>query len=86
MTEKKVKQVKNLNLDPGAMQRNGNAMVSSMVLNPKGFAPRLSMNGDGVNRPIPDICPDFAFPPGGFPSLHLPAVVVLTSFFQAFQV
>ncbi|XP_024403767.1 serine/threonine protein phosphatase 2A 55 kDa regulatory subunit B beta isoform isoform X1 [Physcomitrium patens] len=75
VTEKKLKQVKSLNLDSGAIQRNGNAMANSMVLNTKGFAPRLSMNGVAVNRPIPFISPDFAFPPGGFPSLHLPAVL-----------
>lgn len=84
MTEKKLKQVKSLNLDSGAIQRNGNAMANSMVLNTKGFAPRLSMNGVAVNRPIPFISPDFAFPPGGFPSLHLPAVVVLVSCFRFF--
>ncbi|XP_024359596.1 serine/threonine protein phosphatase 2A 55 kDa regulatory subunit B beta isoform isoform X2 [Physcomitrium patens] len=73
VTEKKVKQVKNLNVDPGA-RGNGNPLSNNMMLNPKGFAPRLSMNGVAANRSTPAISPDFVFPPGGIPSLHLPSV------------
>ncbi|KAG0556649.1 hypothetical protein M758_11G067800 [Ceratodon purpureus] len=72
VTEKKLKQVKNLNVDPGA-RGNGSPMTSSMGLNLKSFAPRLS--NEAVNRPAPAISPDFVFPPGGIPSLHLPSVV-----------
>jgi serine/threonine-protein phosphatase 2A regulatory subunit B len=85
VTEKKIKQVKNLNVDPGA-RGNGNLMTNSMGLNLKSFAPRMSMNEVAVNRPKPAISPDFVFPPGGIPSLHLPSVVVLASGFQDFQV
>lgn len=68
--------MKNLNVDPGA-KGNGSSMTNSMGLNLKSFAPRLSMNEVAVNRPTPAISPDFVFPPGGIPSLHLPSVVVL---------
>ena len=85
VTEKKLKQVKNLNVDPGA-RGNGNPMTNSLGLNLKSFAPRLSMNEVSVNRPTPAISPDFVFPPGGIPSLHLPSVVVPASCLQAFQV
>ncbi|XP_024403121.1 serine/threonine protein phosphatase 2A 55 kDa regulatory subunit B beta isoform isoform X3 [Physcomitrium patens] len=73
VTEKKVKQVKNLNVDPGA-RGNGSLLTNSMLLNPKGLAPRLSSNGGPVTRSSV-ISQDFVFPPGGIPSLHLPSVV-----------
>jgi len=73
VTERKLKQVKNYNVDPGA-RGTGSSMSNNLVLNPKGIVPRLSMNGGVVNRSIPAINPDFVFPPGGIPSLHLPSV------------
>lgn len=82
VTEKKVKQVKNLNVDPGA-RGNGSLLTNSMLLNPKGLAPRLSSNGGPVTRSSV-ISQDFVFPPGGIPSLHLPSVVVRASCFQVF--
>jgi len=84
VTEKKLKQVKNLNVDPGA-RGTGSSMTNNLVLNPKGIASCLSMNGVAVNRPSPAINPDFEFPPGGIPSLHLPSVVALASCFFTFQ-
>ncbi|CAK9212613.1 unnamed protein product [Sphagnum troendelagicum] len=74
VSEKKLKNVSNLNLDPTLRLGNGNLTSSNPVLGQRGFTPRLSMNGGAVPQP-PLIGHDFDFPPGGIPSLHLPLVV-----------
>jgi len=76
VSEKKLKNVSNLNLDPTQRVGNGSSMGSSPVLSPKGFSPR-SMNGGAVRRPLTTVSPDFVFPPGGIPSLRLPTVFQL---------
>lgn len=73
VSEKKVKNVSNLNLDPAQHLSNGNSMVASPVPSSRPFSPRL-MYGNGVKRPVTSINPDFVFPPGGIPSLRLPTV------------
>lgn len=77
VTEKKLKQVSNLNIEPSA-RANGKPLTDGAVLNPKGFPLRSSMNGGPLSRPGPVMNPDFEFPAGGIPSLHLPMVLVLT--------
>lgn len=79
VTEKKLKQVSNLNIEPSA-RANGKPLTDGAVLNPKGFPLRSSMNGGPLSRPGPVMNPDFEFPPGGIPSLHLPMVLVLLTF------
>jgi serine/threonine-protein phosphatase 2A regulatory subunit B len=81
VAEKKLKNVSNLNLDPAVRLGNGSSVSSSPVLGPRGFTPRLSMNGGAVPRP-PLLGSDFDFPPGGIPSLHLPLVVVIYLHFE----
>ncbi|KAH9531232.1 hypothetical protein CY35_19G026600 [Sphagnum magellanicum] len=73
VSEKKLKNVSNLNLDPTLRLGNGSLTSSNPVLGQRGFTPRLSMNGGAVPQP-PLIGNDFDFPPGGIPSLHLPLV------------
>ncbi|CAM6088586.1 unnamed protein product [Calypogeia fissa] len=73
VSEKKVKIVSNLNVDPSVRAGNGSLVGTSPVLSPKGFAPR-SINGGAVRRSFPAISNDIVFPPGGIPSLHLPTV------------
>lgn len=77
VTEKKLKQVSNLNIEPSA-RANGKPLIDGAVLNPKGFPLRSSMNGGPLSQPGPVMNPDFVFPPSGIPSLHLPMVLVLT--------
>lgn len=77
VTEKKLKQVSNLNIEPSA-RANGKPSTDGAVLNPKGFPLRSSIDGGPLSRPGPAMNPDFEFPPGGIPSLHLPMVLVLT--------
>ena len=74
VSEKKLKNVSNLNLDPAQRMGNGSSMSSSPVLSPRGFAPR-SMNGGASRNSLTSVSTDFVFPPGGIPSLHLPTVV-----------
>jgi serine/threonine-protein phosphatase 2A regulatory subunit B len=81
VSEKKLKNVSNLNLDPTLRLGNGSLTSSNPVLGQRGFTPRLSMNGGAVPQP-PLIGNDFDFPPGGIPSLHLPLVVVFLLHFQ----
>lgn len=76
VSEKKLKNVSNLNVDPSVRHGNGNLVGSSPVQSPKGYAPPRSINGGAVRRTLPPISSDFVFPPGGIPSLHLPTVVV----------
>jgi hypothetical protein len=85
VSEKKLKNVSNLNLDPTLRLGNGNLTSSNPVLGQRGFTPRLSMNGGAVPQP-PLIGNDFDFPPGGIPSLHLPLVVVFLLHFQRLMV
>ncbi|XP_024389245.1 serine/threonine protein phosphatase 2A 55 kDa regulatory subunit B beta isoform [Physcomitrium patens] len=66
VSEKKLKQVSNLNIAPG-VYGNGSAISSSLSLNPTGFCPR--------SRSFPfSSDSDFMFPLGGIPALHLPSV------------
>jgi hypothetical protein len=85
VSEKKLKNVSNLNLDPTLRLGNGSLTSSNPVLGQRGFTPRLSMNGGAVPQP-PLIGNDFDFPPGGIPSLHLPLVVVFLLHFQRLMV
>ncbi|ONK79101.1 uncharacterized protein A4U43_C01F2950 [Asparagus officinalis] len=65
--EKKVKRVSEVNVDP--LASNG-SITSPSTSNPRGHLP----NGGCSERPCSDLSSDFSFPPGGFPSLHLPVV------------
>jgi serine/threonine-protein phosphatase 2A regulatory subunit B len=73
VSEKKMKNVSHLNIDPSQHMGNGNVMSSGPVLNPRPFPPR-STSGGAVRRPVTNISPDIVFPPGGIPSLRLPTV------------
>ncbi|XP_011624985.1 serine/threonine protein phosphatase 2A 55 kDa regulatory subunit B beta isoform isoform X1 [Amborella trichopoda] len=67
--EKKVKKICEMNLE-SAPVRNGYVAGTAGALNPKICA----ANGGSPQRH--HNYPDFVFPPGGIPSLHLPVVVV----------
>jgi len=68
-----VKRVSEVNVDP--LQSVGNGSIASpSTSNPRGYLP----NGGCSERPYSSLSNDFSFPPGGFPSLRLPVVVVLS--------
>ncbi|KAG0555082.1 hypothetical protein M758_12G146800 [Ceratodon purpureus] len=73
VSEKKMKNVSNLNVDPAHHMGNGSSVGANPALSTGPFSPR-SMNGNGVRRPVTNVSPDFVFPPGGIPSLRLPTV------------
>ncbi|CAD5169202.1 unnamed protein product [Musa acuminata subsp. malaccensis] len=69
--EKKVKKISEMNVD--ALQAVGNGSISSSSMtSPIGYLP----NGGCSERPYGHLSYDLSFPPGGFPSLRLPVVVV----------
>ncbi|KAI3979552.1 hypothetical protein MKX01_001744 [Papaver californicum] len=70
--EKKVKKISEMNVDPSKTVGNGSMACSSTSTSPK---PYLS-NGGSPRRSYNYLSNDFSFPPGGFPSLHLPVVMV----------
>lgn len=66
-----MKKVSEVNVDPS----HGNGSIaSSSTSNSRGYLP----NGGCSERPNSYLGNDFTFPPGGFPSLRLPVVVVPT--------
>jgi len=68
-----VKRVSEVNVDP--LQAAGNGCIASpSTSNPRGYIP----NGGYSERPYSSLSNDLSFPPGGFPSLRLPVVVVLS--------
>ncbi|KAG0499870.1 hypothetical protein HPP92_004561 [Vanilla planifolia] len=67
--EKKVKRISEMNVDPSHAAVNGN-IPSSNTGSPRVCLP----NGWCSERPYKYLSNDFNFPPGGFPSLHLPVV------------
>ncbi|XP_010262209.1 PREDICTED: serine/threonine protein phosphatase 2A 55 kDa regulatory subunit B beta isoform isoform X1 [Nelumbo nucifera] len=69
--EKKVKKVCDMNVDPSRAVGNGSIASSSVSTSSK---PYLA-NGVCPDRSYSYLTNDFAFPPGGIPSLHLPVVV-----------
>ncbi|KAG6736569.1 hypothetical protein POTOM_060567 [Populus tomentosa] len=71
--EKKVKKISEMNVDPSKAIGNGSIASSSNSSIGKQY---LANGGDKYNLPSND----FSIPPGGFPSLRLPVVVVLKPF------
>lgn len=69
--EKKVKKVCDVNVDP--LKTVGNGPVPDCT--PTSSKPYLA-NGECKERPANYLSNDPSFPSGGFPSLHLPVVVV----------
>ncbi|XP_072983417.1 serine/threonine protein phosphatase 2A 55 kDa regulatory subunit B beta isoform-like isoform X2 [Typha latifolia] len=67
--EKKVKQITTMNADASQTVGNG-SIASSSAISPRVYLP----NGGCSERPDNYLSNDFSFPPGGFPSLHLPVV------------
>ncbi|XP_038987582.1 serine/threonine protein phosphatase 2A 55 kDa regulatory subunit B beta isoform-like isoform X3 [Phoenix dactylifera] len=65
--EKKVKRISKMNLDPSQAAANGSIASSSTA------SPRVCLPNGGCSYNY--MSNDFSFPPGGFPSLRLPAVV-----------
>ncbi|XAR67644.1 hypothetical protein NMG60_11002488 [Bertholletia excelsa] len=68
--EKKVKKISDMNIDPSKAVGNGGIASSSVSFNPRSYLP----NGGSADRSCNYLSNDFAFPPGGIPSLRLPAV------------
>ncbi|PKA66675.1 Serine/threonine protein phosphatase 2A 55 kDa regulatory subunit B beta isoform [Apostasia shenzhenica] len=66
--EKKVKRISEMNVDPS--QSAGNCITSSSTASPRAHLP----NGGCLEGSYKLLSGDFNFPPGGFPSLHLPVV------------
>ncbi|XP_038987583.1 serine/threonine protein phosphatase 2A 55 kDa regulatory subunit B beta isoform-like isoform X4 [Phoenix dactylifera] len=64
--EKKVKRISKMNLDPSQAAANGSIASSSTA------SPRVCLPNGGCSYNY--MSNDFSFPPGGFPSLRLPAV------------
>ncbi|KAF5931960.1 hypothetical protein HYC85_028131 [Camellia sinensis] len=68
--EKKVKKISDMNIDPFKAVGNGGVASSSGSSSPR---PYLA-NGGNPDKSYHSLSNDFSFPPGGIPSLHLPAV------------
>ncbi|KAL7162598.1 hypothetical protein ACSBR2_042982 [Camellia fascicularis] len=68
--EKKVKKISDMNIDPFKAVGNGGVASSSGSSTPR---PYLA-NGGNPDKSYHSLSNDFSFPPGGIPSLHLPAV------------
>ncbi|KAJ8774088.1 hypothetical protein K2173_009519 [Erythroxylum novogranatense] len=68
--EKKVKKISDMNVDPSKTIGNGSVGSSSS----SSARPYLA-NGGSPDRSYSSVSNDFAFPPGGIPSLRLPVVV-----------
>ncbi|XP_073116622.1 serine/threonine protein phosphatase 2A 55 kDa regulatory subunit B beta isoform isoform X2 [Elaeis guineensis] len=68
--EKKVKRISKMNMDDSQAIGNG-SIASSSANSPRAYLP----NGGCSERPYNHLSSDFLFPPGGFPSLHLPVVM-----------
>ncbi|XP_008793192.1 serine/threonine protein phosphatase 2A 55 kDa regulatory subunit B beta isoform-like isoform X2 [Phoenix dactylifera] len=68
--EKKVKRISEMNMDDSQVVGNG-SVASSSATSPRAYLP----NGGCSERPHNYPSSDFSFPPGGFPSLHLPVVM-----------
>ncbi|KAK1313301.1 Serine/threonine protein phosphatase 2A 55 kDa regulatory subunit B beta isoform [Acorus calamus] len=68
--EKKVKKICEMNMDPSCSVGNGSIPGPSTS---PGSKMNLA-NGGCSERPYNYLSNDFSFPPGGFPSLHLPVV------------
>nr|XP_029121038.1 serine/threonine protein phosphatase 2A 55 kDa regulatory subunit B beta isoform isoform X2 [Elaeis guineensis] len=64
--EKKVKRISEMNLDPSQAAANGN-IASSSTASPGVCLPNGGCSYNHMSN-------EFSFPPGGFPSLHLPVV------------
>ncbi|RWW82497.1 hypothetical protein BHE74_00009036 [Ensete ventricosum] len=71
--EKKVKKIAEMNVDASQAVQNDN-IASSSTISPRGYLP----NGGCPERPHGRLNNELSMPPGGFPSLHLPVVVVLS--------
>lgn len=71
--EKKVKKISEMNVDASQAVQNDN-IASSSTISPRGYLP----NGRCPERPHGQLNNDLSMPPGGFPSLRLPVVVVLS--------
>lgn len=67
-----MKRISEMNMDDSQAVGNG-SIASSSATSPRAFLP----NGGCSERPHNYPSSDFSFPPEGFPSLHLPVVVVL---------
>ena len=81
MEEKKVKKISEMNVD--AFQAVGNGSISSSSMtSPIGYLP----NGGCSERPYGHFSYDLSFPPGGFPSLRLPVVVVLYPAYWTYKI
>ncbi|XP_010915316.2 serine/threonine protein phosphatase 2A 55 kDa regulatory subunit B beta isoform isoform X1 [Elaeis guineensis] len=68
--EKKVKRISEMHMDASQPLGNG-SIASSSSASSRVFLP----NGGCSESPCSYLSSDFSFPPGGFPSLHLPVVV-----------
>ncbi|KAI7986547.1 Serine/threonine protein phosphatase 2A 55 kDa regulatory subunit B beta isoform [Camellia lanceoleosa] len=68
--EKKVKKISDMNIDPFKAVGNGGVASSSGSSSPR---PYLA-NGGNPDKSYHSLSNDVSFPPGGIPSLHLPAV------------
>ncbi|XP_028068652.1 serine/threonine protein phosphatase 2A 55 kDa regulatory subunit B beta isoform-like isoform X2 [Camellia sinensis] len=68
--EKKVKKISDMNIDPFKAVGNGGVASSSGSSSPR---PYLA-NGGNPDKSYHSLSNDFSFPPGGIPSLRLPAV------------
>lgn len=72
--EKKVKRISEMNVDPSQTVGNGHNISSSNAASPRVYLP----NGVCSEVPYKNLSHNINFPPGGFPTLHLPVVVVLS--------
>ncbi|MQL72362.1 hypothetical protein Taro_004705 [Colocasia esculenta] len=68
--EKKVKRVSEMNVNGSPSLGNGSLASTSASADSRAYLP----NGGYAERPHNHLSNDFSFPPGGFPSLHLPVV------------
>ena len=73
--EKKVKKISEMNVDPSKAVGNGGVASSSN----SSIGKQYLANGGDKSHNLPSN--DLSIPPGGFPSLRLPVVVVLEQFF-----
>ncbi|XP_057837624.1 serine/threonine protein phosphatase 2A 55 kDa regulatory subunit B beta isoform isoform X2 [Cryptomeria japonica] len=71
--EKKIKKLLDINVESLGHRENGSTSAESSVISPKSYS-TCSSNGGLSDQTSSYSCNDFAFPPGGIPSLRLPVV------------
>uniref|UniRef100_A0A3Q7JAZ7 Serine/threonine-protein phosphatase 2A 55 kDa regulatory subunit B n=1 Tax=Solanum lycopersicum TaxID=4081 RepID=A0A3Q7JAZ7_SOLLC len=78
--EKKVKKISEMNIDPSKVAGNGSIASSSLCSSPK----QCLANGGCGDKAYSSLSNDLSFPPEGIPSLRLPMVVVLLTYYIMF--